>query len=262
MKDHITISELARLMSVSHHQIRYFEEKGVLPPAYIDNNGYRMYGMEQMYRLAHILLLRKLGEPVQSIKNCMDHYTEEQYERLLERAVENIDAEMQRLEETKRFIAKVISEHKSSRQQTDRFSMKQKQAVSLMEWLRFDVHEYAEGISAKRLAERGREVGNLFEQDIHYLFDESNVLALCVESTEPGTMTLPGGKYLTIQKTVQAEEELDALIARFYTYASQHSLALSGPLVLIERSYLSMFHKNELVYELQALIRQDTGAGH
>ncbi|MCU6707892.1 MerR family transcriptional regulator [Paenibacillus sp. J5C_2022] len=262
MKDHITISELARLMNVSHHQIRYFEEKGILPPAYIDNNGYRMYGMEQVYRLSHILLLRKLGEPVPSIKNCMDNYKAEQYERLLERAVDNIDAEMRRLEETKRFIAKVISEHNSSRQQMDRFSVKQKQAVTLMEWLRFEVHEYAEGISAKRLAERGQEVGNLFEQDIHYLFDESNVLTLCVESAEPDAMTLPSGKYLTIQKPVQAEDELDAIIARFYTYATQHSLSLSGPLVLIERSYLSMFHKNELVYELQALIRQDTEAGH
>ncbi len=58
MKSEITISELAKLMNVSVHQIRYFEEKGVLLPAYIDNNQYRMYSMDQVYQLAHILLLR------------------------------------------------------------------------------------------------------------------------------------------------------------------------------------------------------------
>lgn len=47
MKHEITISELAKLMNVSVHQIRYFEEKGVLEPAYTDNNLYRIYGMDQ-----------------------------------------------------------------------------------------------------------------------------------------------------------------------------------------------------------------------
>ncbi|WP_240927487.1 MerR family transcriptional regulator [Paenibacillus thiaminolyticus] len=58
MKSEITISELAKLMNVSVHQIRYFEEKGVLQPSFTDNNQYRMYGIEQVYELAHILLLR------------------------------------------------------------------------------------------------------------------------------------------------------------------------------------------------------------
>lgn len=75
MKSEITISELANLMNVSVHQIRYFEEKEVLGPAYTDNNQYRMYGIEQVYQLAHILLLRKMGVSVQSIKNCMTSYT-------------------------------------------------------------------------------------------------------------------------------------------------------------------------------------------
>ncbi len=61
IKDGITISELAKLLQVSVHQIRYFEKKGVLTPAYTGENQYRMYGMDEVYRLAHILLLRKMG---------------------------------------------------------------------------------------------------------------------------------------------------------------------------------------------------------
>ncbi|MBP1310903.1 DNA-binding transcriptional MerR regulator [Paenibacillus sp. 1182] len=33
MKEHITISQLAQLMNVSVHQLRYFEEKGILYPS-------------------------------------------------------------------------------------------------------------------------------------------------------------------------------------------------------------------------------------
>lgn len=54
------------MMQVSVHQIRYFEEKGVLMPSYSDDNKYRMYGIEQVYQLSEVLLLRKLGMPVQT----------------------------------------------------------------------------------------------------------------------------------------------------------------------------------------------------
>lgn len=79
MKEEITISELARLMQVSVHQVRYFEEKGVLDPAYTDENQYRMYGLDQVYQLAGILLLRKLGVSVPAIKEYLASFTPVQY---------------------------------------------------------------------------------------------------------------------------------------------------------------------------------------
>ncbi|WP_458127067.1 MerR family DNA-binding transcriptional regulator [Paenibacillus sp. Z3-2] len=63
-------------MGVSVHQIRYFEEKGILLPSYIDENQYRMYSLDEMYQqLAHILLLRKVGLSVQAIRNWKDEGT-------------------------------------------------------------------------------------------------------------------------------------------------------------------------------------------
>jgi DNA-binding transcriptional MerR regulator len=47
MNKDIKIGELAVLLKVSIHQIRYFEEKGVLLSKYKDENGYRMYGIEK-----------------------------------------------------------------------------------------------------------------------------------------------------------------------------------------------------------------------
>lgn len=68
MNSDIKIGELAALLKVSIHQIRYFEEKGVLLPKYKDINGYRMYGIKEIYILSHILLLRKFNINASDIK--------------------------------------------------------------------------------------------------------------------------------------------------------------------------------------------------
>lgn len=69
----MTISELARLMQVAVHQIRYFEEKEVLLPAYIGDNQYRMYGLDEVYRLAHIFRERTwhymISQPLRRLSN-------------------------------------------------------------------------------------------------------------------------------------------------------------------------------------------------
>lgn len=53
MKKGITIGQLAKLMNVSTHQIRYFEKKGVLLPDLIDENSYRIYGIKEIYIYYH-----------------------------------------------------------------------------------------------------------------------------------------------------------------------------------------------------------------
>lgn len=58
MKKGITIGQLAKLMNVSIHQIRYFEKKGVLLTDLIDENGYRIYGIKEIYIITHSIVKR------------------------------------------------------------------------------------------------------------------------------------------------------------------------------------------------------------
>lgn len=88
MKEHITISQLAQLMNVSVHQLRYFEEKGILYPSHTEENQYRMYGLHEIYQLSHILLLRKLNVPVGQIQECMTSYAADDYNQLLEHSLQ------------------------------------------------------------------------------------------------------------------------------------------------------------------------------
>ncbi|MDQ0061601.1 MerR family transcriptional regulator [Paenibacillus harenae] len=250
MKSEITISELAKLMNVSVHQIRYFEEKGVLQPAYTDTNQYRMYSMDQIYQLAHILLLRKLEVPVQSIKECMGSYSTDQHRQLLHHSLQDIEAELLRLNELRQFILKVLHEQQSYSLQPNQFQIKKRDTTFLSRFIKLDSHTR---LNAALLAEQAKCIPNLFESDIHYLYDGSNTVILYLETQAPGDVSLPEGDYLTIQCLIH-EEELEHRIEQFFDYAVAQSVPLMGPLVVIERSYLSLLGPNKLHYELQALI--------
>ncbi|TCZ80828.1 MerR family transcriptional regulator [Paenibacillus albiflavus] len=250
MKSEITISELAKLMNVSVHQLRYFEEKGVLQPAYTGNNQYRMYSIDQVYQLAHILLLRRLGVPVQSIKECMTSYSADQYRKLLHHSLREVDAEMQRLKELHQFINKVLHEQESFSLHPNQYQIKWRDTSYFTRWIEMDSHTK---LNATLLVGQAERVPNLFESDIHYLY-ESNTVTLYLETQATGDFSLPEGNYLSIQCLDNEDDELEHMIEQFYDYAAGQSYVIAGPLILIEKSYLSLFSQSKLHYELQALI--------
>lgn len=248
MKSEITISELAKLMNVSVHQIRYFEEKGVLRPAYTGENQYRMYGIDQVYRLAHILLLRKLGVPVQSIEERLNSSADQQ-RQLLSHSLQGIEQELLRLQELRQFILKVLQEEQSFSSQYGQFMIQNHTATFLSRIMKLDPHMK---LSAALLAEQAKGIPDIFETDIHYLYDGVSI-TLYVATQAPGDASIPDGQYLTWQCVAQ-EDELEQRIEQFYDYAAAQSVLLLGPLVVIERSYLSLFVPDKLHYELKALI--------
>ncbi|OAB42135.1 MerR family transcriptional regulator [Paenibacillus glacialis] len=255
MKSEITISELAKLMNVSVHQIRYFEEKGVLGPAYTDNNQYRMYGIGQVYQLAHILLLRKLGMSVQSINDCMTSYSADQYQQLLHHSLREVDAELLRLKELQHFIKKVLHEQQNFNSQSNHYQIKRRDTTYFERWIEMNSNTK---VNAKLLAEQAKRVPNLFESDIHYVYDRSSTITLCLETQGPGDFSLPGGNYLSMQSLIHEDDELEQMIEQLYDYAAAQSYTIAGPLILVERSYLSLFSKNGLHYELQFLIESES----
>lgn len=296
----MTISELAKLMQVSVHQIRYFEEKGVLLPAYISENQYRMYGLDEVYRLAHILLLRRLGISVQSIKDCLGDFTPDQVASLLRQGMADTEEEIRRLQELNQFIHKVIQEYaefseeglvderriergpteveyakekQSDEQQTtitsqdvslevigkdsvgicmsnqQEYRIKHLQPLSLEKWFEL---EPKQGLHAELLKEQ--RLPSLFEVDIHYLWDESGTITLYSEmkdDQEGSDLLLPEGAYLVSRCQIREEQEIDERIEQLYEYASRQEYVVAGPLVVIEKSYLSLFHSDKLHYELR-----------
>ncbi len=247
MRNEITISELAKLMDVSVHQIRYFEEKGLLQPAYTDDNQYRMYSMDEIYQLAHILLLRKLGLPVQAVKESMTGFGPDQVRQMLQTSLENTHTEILRLQQLQLFIGKVLQEHRDFGQEIEAYRVKRREAVNLRRWFGLSSQNVLE---ARQLAGQAGPGLNLFEADIHYVFEGEGPAVLCTEAAEGGSLLLPAGDYLSSQFLAADEDELEQRMEQFSSYAADRTLHLTGPLMLIEKSYLSLFSPDRLHYEL------------
>jgi len=66
-----TIKEISRLANVSTRTIRYYDEIGLLPPAYTGKNGYRYYDRSSLLLLQQILFFRELEVPLLEIVNIL-----------------------------------------------------------------------------------------------------------------------------------------------------------------------------------------------
>lgn len=62
-----TVGELARLSGVSPRALRLYDQMGLLVPERSPDNGYRLYGAEQVNTLQQILFYRELGMGLEDI---------------------------------------------------------------------------------------------------------------------------------------------------------------------------------------------------
>ena len=66
------ISELARAAGVTSRTLRHYDAIGLLPPAWTGPDGRRHYEEPQLLRLQHILVLRELDVPLETIAGIVD----------------------------------------------------------------------------------------------------------------------------------------------------------------------------------------------
>ncbi len=70
-----TIQQLATLASVSVRTLHYYDEIGLLSPAFIKSNGYRYYTKAELVRLQQILFFKELEFSLEDIKKMMSSKT-------------------------------------------------------------------------------------------------------------------------------------------------------------------------------------------
>jgi len=67
-----TINKLAGLSGISTRTLRYYDEIGLLCPARVSSNGYRIYGKNEVELLQQILFYRELGVPLEEISQILN----------------------------------------------------------------------------------------------------------------------------------------------------------------------------------------------
>lgn len=70
MEKYLNISELGAMFGLGVQTLHYYDKIGLLQPAYRDSkNGYRKYRFDQIYQLASIRYMRKMGYSIEDIHN-------------------------------------------------------------------------------------------------------------------------------------------------------------------------------------------------
>ena len=67
MMEYYTTGKFAKLANVSERTLRYYDKIGLLKPSKMESNGYRKYAKEDLRKLQKIILLKKLGFPLEEI---------------------------------------------------------------------------------------------------------------------------------------------------------------------------------------------------
>ena len=67
-----TVKKLADLSGVSVRTLHYYDEIGLLKPAYHSESGYRYYEEEQLLLLQQILFFRELEFPLKDIRRVLE----------------------------------------------------------------------------------------------------------------------------------------------------------------------------------------------
>lgn len=65
------IKVLAKLAGITTRALRHYDAIGLLPPAEIGANGYRLYNHASLLRLQQILFYRELGMPLSAIRQMI-----------------------------------------------------------------------------------------------------------------------------------------------------------------------------------------------
>lgn len=98
MKEYLNVSEIGRLFGLGVQTIHYYDKIGIFKPVYRDERtGYRKYKFDQLYQLASIRYMRKMGYSIDDVRSFQNSRHPETTIRLLRERSEALQAQWKEL---------------------------------------------------------------------------------------------------------------------------------------------------------------------
>jgi len=253
VNDYLTIGDFAKLMNISTHQIRYYEEQGILLPDEIGKNGYRKYGIKAIYTLSQILYLREFDIPIAEIQKCFSEYSKLDYHELLMNKIKDMEDEIKRLIELKKYTTNIVEHLEKSDVESEQFIIKFIPNRNFRKLCRVSENK---GFTVKDIYKYFNGIPNLYKIDIITYFDKkrSFVGYETNETDIKDLFDLPDGEYLTYRLPVQSEKEIDIAVKKMWDYANDNDMKLEEKILIRENSMLSIAEKDALYYDIEVLI--------
>ncbi|WDV46513.1 MerR family transcriptional regulator [Clostridiaceae bacterium M8S5] len=261
MRKYLIIGELAEMLNASTSSIRYYEKEGLISPCNIDDNGYRLYGYDELYKLENILLFRKLGIPLKQIKNIIDDYSIDDYTKILNSSLISIDEKIQELKNKRKHIINNLNYVENSK------NMKCFYHVTHMpERILYCLHtgkilEYTIKETYELMKSQSINFNDTY-QDSYIVHLNEDTLSICLLKTNDtegfkrfDKIILKEGLYLSHDIFIEDITEMDIEKSRFYDYIEENALYPIGNLIVIEKIKYSGFYSNGMYYTLQVQVK-------
>lgn len=202
MKDYLNVSEIGSLFGLGIQTIHYYDKIGILKPAFREGKaGIRKYKFDQIYQLASIRYMRKLGYSIEEVRKFQDSRNPELTIHLLRERSKALQAQWRELMQIDDAILRKINYIESEMKHMDLDSI--------------EIREFPERYYIPIGTEEELYIEDSFyfyptiafyEEDLKYFG------ALVEKASEPVTSIIPAGRYLvgyhkgayeTIQQSMQ-----------------------------------------------------------
>ncbi|HWS30912.1 MAG TPA: MerR family transcriptional regulator [Clostridia bacterium] len=238
MRHFYKISEIAQLYSIGPDSLRYYEEAGLLSPKR-DENGYRMYSIDDIWRLNVIRDMLKLDFSTARIKEYLETRTVEATLSLLleERAV--IDERIVELERIKsKLTEREASILNALRRPAGEISVRTLPARACVRLEVEPLNDAEVDFAVKRLHKqhedelfliRGGTVGAILDDASlkSGAFNRFSRVFIITPHAEKANLTLPAGDYVTAAYSGPYKNR-ETLLPRMAAYAKEQNRKIAG----------------------------------
>jgi DNA-binding transcriptional MerR regulator len=114
-----TINKLGSLAGISTRTLRYYDEIGLLKPARISSNGYRIYGSNEVNLLQQIMFYKELGVPLDNIRDLLGS-KDFNFEKALNEHMEKLIEKKLHIERLLDNVQRTIESYKGSDKMSDK----------------------------------------------------------------------------------------------------------------------------------------------
>ncbi|MCH4887838.1 MerR family transcriptional regulator [Acidaminobacter sp. JC074] len=227
----LTIGELAKMNDVSTHQIRFYEEKGILKPAYIDDNGYRKYNLDSMYQMSHVMMLREMNISVGKIREAMEKDTSIYIDEI-EKSILGLKRQIRELEEKVVFTESTLEAIIELRDSVDTYSEVYYEQSQYGAIVTYTVDEWP---TPKEVYEGYVTNGLIGYKHPLTTFVLDRTLYLSIKNFSSDiTLTKEEGRYLKHVVVISDFSELTEVVNDYLTYAYENGYKLCKQMVIRE----------------------------
>ncbi len=262
MEKYFKIGQISKLYHIGVDSLRYYEEIGIISPKRAES-GYRLYSVNDIWRLNVIRDLRELGFSMTRIKQYLDFHSIDSTLDLLREEQEAIQTKMQTLQQLQADVAHRMETIRAAQQRPlNEITLKEHPVRRYFSIPQGYTDEHEMDVLIKQLVNIDPEhfyvIGNNQIGTAISLRDVTEHSRLKYQSVflidENGESCLPAGKYLSLCYQGPYGQCLHQ-INRLLDYASEHQLTPLGKILeILWIDNHTTSNVQEQITELQLLV--------